>query len=416
MSYFQLFMIIVAAYPFLFFPFGTVYNTTGNKLVLLTLFVSIGWIIIIKKSKTPLDLFKSRAEKLAILFFILVCLATVFSVDVVSSFFGSPKEYNGLLAWYGFLSVFLLTYHMLKAEQKYIRLITAIVWSAAAISVYSLLQQLNLHELMPFQKSWGLFDNPNHLGTYLVITISLTFTLLLMTEKRTTITLYFGIISVMFLALFYSGSRGAWLSVAICMVLYTVLVIWTKKYLWKRWGIILASMFIAFCIVNVIEDGVISDRIESIKNDIASILTENPNQEAVEAGSGRWGIWKKTMPLVTENILIGTGPSTFAQMYYNGEEVGGLDNSHNDYLEIAFSMGIPALIVYVALIFTVLRKGFRTAIESKGREQVFLYGLLITMIGYLMKTNFNISTIPVAPYFWVVLGVVYGYVNSTKTG
>ncbi|RLL46990.1 O-antigen ligase domain-containing protein [Oceanobacillus piezotolerans] len=413
-TYYRLLILFAVVYPFLIFPFGTVYYTTVNKLVFLIVFVSVGWIIYMKKCNhsqvPPKILLESTGGKLAFLFFGLVFLSTIFSMDVASSFIGSPREYNGLLSWYGFLSMFIFTYHIIKSNQKYaVRIITAIVWSATIISVYSILQQLNLHERMPFQKSWGLFDNPNHLGTYLVIMVLLAFTLLLMAGNKASITVYLGIILVLFLALFYSGSRGAWLSVAICMVLYTI-VVWPKKYLWKRWGVILASMLIAFSIVNVVEGGVISNRIESITLDIKSIITEDvTNQEAEDAGSGRWGIWKKTLPFVKENILVGTGPSTFSQLYYSGEEAGGLDNSHNDYLEIAFSMGIPALIVYMMLLFTVIKKGYRAAGKSDDSGQIFIYGLLITVIGYLIKTNFNISTIAVGPYFWVVLAVLYGY-------
>ena len=124
-----------------------------------------------------------------------------------------------------------------------------------------------------------------------------------------------------------------------------------------------------------------------------------------QVGSGRWGIWKETFPVIKENFLLGTGPSSYILKFPNSR----VDNSHNDFIEISLTIGIPALLIYLAFILTILKKGFSTVRKIDGDSQIFLYGLLTTIICYLIKVMFNISVIPVAPYFWALLGMCYSF-------
>lgn len=77
------------------------------------------------------------------------------------------------------------------------------------------------------------------------------------------------------------------------------------------------------------------------------------------------------------------------------------DKAHNEYLNIAVTLGIPALIVYmiflIAIVFPNLKYIFK-------RKDIFI---ILSIIGsYLVQAFFNISTIGIAPLFWLTLGII----------
>ncbi len=77
------------------------------------------------------------------------------------------------------------------------------------------------------------------------------------------------------------------------------------------------------------------------------------------------------------------------------------DKAHNEYLQIAVTLGIPALMVYVIFLGMIIFPNFKYIFKQKYRF------ILLSIIGsYLVQAFFNISTIGIAPLFWFVLGII----------
>ena len=91
-----------------------------------------------------------------------------------------------------------------------------------------------------------------------------------------------------------------------------------------------------------------------------------------------------------------------------------VDKAHNEYLQIAVTIGIPALLVYLLLLFSVYRKAFQALNEATKQQKYILFTLLAVITGYLVQANFNISVVSVAPILWMFLGIVYGYSTHIK--
>ena len=108
--------------------------------------------------------------------------------------------------------------------------------------------------------------------------------------------------------------------------------------------------------------------------------------------------------------LIGCGPDNLKEglIYYALEDTiyqaevynRYVDKAHNEYLQIGATIGIPALIVYLAFIGQILYKE-RNMFKNKAT-----FILVIPILGYLAQAFFNISTIGVAPIFWFLLGII----------
>lgn len=77
-----------------------------------------------------------------------------------------------------------------------------------------------------------------------------------------------------------------------------------------------------------------------------------------------------------------------------------IDKAHNEYLHIGATLGIPALICYLVFISLILLPKIKILLNN---DTYFIICLVI--ISYLVQAFFNISTIGVAPVFWMILGL-----------
>lgn len=132
--------------------------------------------------------------------------------------------------------------------------------------------------------------------------------------------------------------------------------------------------------------------------------------------SGRGYIWSRSIPLLKETLVIGYGPDNFAEHFPNGDFAdafyGGFYNTfiskpHNMYLQIALQTGLPSLIAFLAfylLYFIQSVRIYLTADFQKGIAAVG-FGILLGTIGYMTIGLINDSTLTVAPFFWLMLGI-----------
>jgi putative inorganic carbon (HCO3(-)) transporter len=283
------------------------------------------------------------------------------------------------------------------------------------------LPQDQLYKSLFSRRTYSFFDNPDYFGSYLVLVIPLTITAFLLSQKKRKL-LYFFILCIQFLSLIQSQTRSAWLGVVIGFLLISAWVILKRRALWKKWVLIILAAFFIFLISNAASHQKVLTRAVTITNDAQKIMTNN---DASSAGAGRWDIWQKTLPIIADHFWIGTGPNTFQQDFYSLDQKQikpymGKDSriydENNDYLQIALTMGVPALAVYILLLSVILIKGIKRLTYLDQRQQFISIGMLAAIIGYLVQAFFNISVISVAPYFWLILGLFAGTTMNSDIG
>jgi putative inorganic carbon (HCO3(-)) transporter len=356
-------------------------------------------------------------ESLMVIFLILIACSTLFSVK--KSLVGDGTEHQGILIM---LSCFLLFCLASRLEPRHKeRLCQLIIFSSFLAAVYSILQFHHLAFLpqdavMNFGgRTFSFFDNPDYFGSYLTLVIPMTFTAFLLSLKSKRSVFYFIILCTQLISLLESQTRSAWIGVAVSFFILAIWVVRKRKQLVKM----LALMIVAFCLIFTVSSSFShqnnASRALSITKDVQKIVK---NQDAGSAGASRWYIWQVSMPLIANHFWLGTGPNTFEQVFpqdssqakkYFGN--GKIYDENNDYMQIALTMGVPALLIYLLFLSLILFKGFRKAEELDAHQQLASYGLLAAIIGYLVQAFFNISVISVAPYFWLLLGFV---VNRNK--
>lgn len=131
-------------------------------------------------------------------------------------------------------------------------------------------------------------------------------------------------------------------------------------------------------------------------------------------GSGRVRIWDEVVHLIGQAPLLGGGPDTLAaRMGFTftrySQETGAMieaavDAAHNDFLNIAVNLGLPALAFYIGGLACWLRGVVRHRPRAAG---IILPGAA----AYLVQICFTVSASGVILLFWILLALCERDIN-----
>jgi putative inorganic carbon (HCO3(-)) transporter len=410
----------ILLFPLLIYPWGPEPYYTLPKVLYLYIFVISTWIIIGLKRKYWTQYFEKRIlsiEIIALIFICLVGISSLFSVNKTISVFGSGARFEGLLTLISYCSIFLFSYRLMSAKHVN-KILPGMVVVSVLVSIYGILQHYSLDFLprrrnlsFDYDRSYSFFDNPNFFGSYTVLVITLTLTLFLIAAKKKSAIFLYTTTCITFSAMLFSSTRSSWVGLFIGILLLTGFLVRKRRDLWKRWSILLLTLSVIFLFINAIEKGGYLERLGTTFGDSYKVVT---HKGTGQEGSYRLFIWNKAFPLLGKYYLTGSGPDTFRYVFPNEDKekkkiFGNIivDKAHNEYLQMAITLGIPALLTYLVLVFMVLKRAFQAAKKVMGNEKIILYGLISTICGYLVQAFFNISVVPVAPLYWSLLGITY---------
>ena len=129
--------------------------------------------------------------------------------------------------------------------------------------------------------------------------------------------------------------------------------------------------------------------------------------------SRRGYIWKMTLPLLRDHILLGSGQGTFVFEFPNDDfaqrakynySTELITKPHNLYFQTACQSGVLAMLLCVFAwgyyLVQALRNNWR-----ESRMSFASVGVMTGIFGYLLMGFLNDSTIAVAPVFWLLLGL-----------
>lgn len=130
-------------------------------------------------------------------------------------------------------------------------------------------------------------------------------------------------------------------------------------------------------------------------------------------GTYRIFLWKRTLTLIPQYPILGSGPDTFAIRFmakYTNDiaSIGPLtlnDTAANVYLTMIINIGIVGLIDYLAFLFFQLKNGIK-------KMNSYSSILLITIVCYLIQDFFNLWLVIVTPIFWLLMALHYRSICS----
>jgi O-antigen ligase len=203
----------------------------------------------------------------------------------------------------------------------------------------------------------------------------------------------------MSLALFFSFSRMGILAAA-CSLLW-IFGIAASRWLPRRMSLALALLFglAGAWLVIWVGPGPVIKRFGAL------------GQEAAMSGDSRLAIWRDTLGLIRRHPWLGTGLGTFPIAYTSVQTAflgKFVNHAHNDYLELASDLGIPAASVLFGSILSVPVRAVR---RLRGIERPFDRAIAIGASGSVVAillhslADFNLYIPANAMVLCVILGL-----------
>ena len=217
-----------------------------------------------------------------------------------------------------------------------------------------------------------------------------------------------GALAVMSAAFILAQSRGAWLSLAVSLLVMAGILL--KKRMVKPGGVFLLLLVLAAVGSFVFLAGPeVSQRADTM----AVVTVEETVQE--DSFRTRLLIWRGALDMIKENPLVGTGIGTFVWAFPRYRPAGLITMSHyahNDYLHIAAEMGVLAFFIAVWMLVALLRAGTRKK-DLSPETLGCTIGVLSVALHGLVDFNFHI---PANMLLCVVFAAFIMQDNSIEQG
>lgn len=358
-----------------------------------------------------------------LIFILAASLSTVFSVNSYISFFGEYQRQFGLITYICMFMLYIFN-SLFLSEKKYLSQISAsMVFTSVIVAVYAVLQQVNADPfgLQPASdtRPVSTIGNAVFAGGYLAVIFPIAL-LNLAGFKNKFIRYIFPVIILS--GILVTRTRSAYLAVLIeLLVIFVFLLVFKKKnsngknhYVHKILLSLAAVVLLISAISLLFPDNIFVHR-------FLSIFKGAENQ--------RWLIWRDAFGILGKYPLTGPGIGNFAAAFaefYSYElrfdDVNRyVDNAHNNYLQILFTMGIIGLASYLLLIGSALMTCFKKIIKSEisgkqsAKKNKIHIRLFASFSGYLVYglTNFDELTITLS--LFVLLILLKGYSGNLRT-
>ena len=364
--------------------------------------VYVLWISIFFLLSTYLYSITSQKEKIGltdILIYILIILAffsTKYAINFQKAFLGESYRYEGLLTILSYYFLFLNT-KSIKEEKYKKNIINLFIAIGIFQALYGIMQTYTEFTFIRRHASnhmaMGLCSNPNFFGSYMVMQLLIVGYMYIYNPKKSYLIMYilFGI------ALYIALSTGPSLS-AIVALIFSIFIIPKKfKKIIKLTIVLILSFILANLSLKAVQTSELKKQVIKSQGIVSEIttITQRPKETI---GSGRLVVWENSIPLVKKYWLIGCGLDNFKNAYPNSGPLK-YDKAHNVYLQIAVTNGLPALIIFLILLFIAFIKGIKL-------KNGFITPIYMAFIGYSIQAFFNISVIDVAPYYYIILGII----------
>jgi len=364
--------------------------------------VYVLWIAIFFMLIIYLYLIFSKKQKLGLVdiiiygLTILAFLSTEYALDFEKSFWGENYRYEGLLTIVSYY-LLILNSRGINQEKYKKNIIKLFLVIGIFQSIYAILQSYTDFSFIRRHSidymAMGLCSNPNFFGSYMVMQLLLIVYIYIYDSKKKYLFIYL----LFAISLYIAESTGPVISV-ILVLIFSMFVIPKKiKKILKLIIILLLSFALSELSLKYVQTNNYGK--EFIPSyDISSEVSTIFKTPIKQIGNGRLMIWKNSIPLVKKYWLIGCGLDNFRDAYPN---FGGvkIDKAHNVYLQISITNGIPALILFLLLLFIIFLK----ILKYKNN---FLIPLYMAFIGYSVQAFLNISVIDVAPYYFIIIFLI----------
>ncbi len=357
-------------------------------------------------------------SKFYLAFVLLTLLSAICSINISNAFLGIAGRYQGFYVYFFYFVVMVFCTSFLSA--RHIKVVLyALLASAGVIAAIALLQFFGVELLAnsPGLEMYGRYfargtlGNRNFLGSYFTLLTPIA-AVLFITAKTTKRAAFCFILSGLFFSgLVVSLTRVAWLGFAGFALIMTALQFKLVIKHYKRFIALLLLFILLFAMLTLFDGGRIAERGQDLTQQLQHV-------ESPSFGSGRMFIYSNVLRVIARYPLLGTGPDCLgtaldALLTDDGRMTLGsantyIDKAHSEFLEIAATMGIPAVLCFM-LFFVFLLLPLLLRFK---KLPVLIQAMFCGVGAYLVQAGGNIGVISVLPVFYVLAGILLKYSSS----
>ncbi len=320
-------------------------------------------------------------------------LSFLFSEDRGLSWQGDSYRMEGFRAYLMYGGIFLsaLSVRTWGNMKRLLRVLTTV---SSLIAILVLINYEPLNEHLGIGAQTGIFFNSNHYGYYLCLTIMAALLLYLTEQRRLQRRLILAAFLLQTAALVQDQSLGPYLAVCCGLIAVAIGLRWLKRSQLKKL-LFAGGLFLLVSVLMNFYTNVLGADLMRLFRDFSLILRRS--EEAGRAGSGRWVLWTNGIRFIVEKPLFGYGPDNLGARYLLANVC--IDRPHNELIQIAASLGIPALLFYLGALGILFKQFFRNRLHL-GVEGIALAGIIIA---YFVSSLFG-NTMPyTTPYYLIIL-------------
>ena len=309
-----------------------------------------------------------------------------------------------------FIVLFYITVSVVQEPAQVRNLLLAMVYSAIPVLVYGFVQFLNARigyfigpEVVTLSgRLAGIFGGlsaTNVYGVYLMIITILALGMLYTQLSRINRLLTFLVLIGAGFNLLFTFSRRAWIGAVAGMLILSQAA---------RDRRILAIMLIGVVAVIIASPQIVAERFDSI-------FTSNN-----ASNQGRFHEWRIVASRVFDNpwsAIYGMGMGMVGPVSYEFD-VPGKIQSHSYYMLLLGQMGVPGLLLFIALVGTILVVGLRGLMARADKEPRILLAITYSVACAMLVTCFfgiTLDSFPPNFYFWLDVGLLFALVRWIET-
>jgi len=244
------------------------------------------------------------------------------------------------------------------------------------------------------------FTHPNDFGAYLIVILTMLFSLLFTRSRPLKERLLILIaISPVAWCLVSTSSRGAWMGFLIALL--CLAMVKSKK------------LFAAILILILISPAILPSSIKNRFSDFVNITKESKGGTAWE----RMKLWSGTIAMVKEHPFLGFGINTYTRNFpaYKPKDYPDVRYTHNSYLQMASEIGITGAGIFLLfLVSVVIAAAKAIGASSNGLSRDLSLGVLCGIIGFLAhcSVDTHLYSVTLSAFLFLYLGVAFSFCDK----
>jgi O-antigen ligase len=337
-----------------------------------------------------------------------ILITSIFNnINLSETFYGVTGRQTGTLAYFSFV-IFMLVNVINSGGKLNSSLLVTLIVAGYINGTYGLFQGLNADPfdwINPYSPVFGLFGNPNFHASFMGITATAAFSLLLKQHDQTKFKLIYGFfIPLALLNIYQSKSQQGFL--VMLVGISVALFLWLRSSNYKR----ITFIYIVIWLIGAI--AVILDILQ--KTPWKSVLYK-------ESVSYRGDFWRAGWQMTLDNPIFGVGLDGYRDNFrFYRDQVATdrnpnamVDSTHNVFIDISSAGGFPLLIIYLAILFLALISAVKV-IKRSNTFDPFFAGIFGCWVAYLAQSLISINQIALAVWGWALTGAIIGYEIITR--